>query len=145
MKKLSWIAAAAVALAAAAWSVTVPPSDDSAYDPLENPMPPAQPHRPAPRTVVNTLDTHRVGTAKALASPRGPGSPSVAYRSYRQCRQHIDQNYLRLTTVRQIALECHSNAAYLSRVFKRYAHQTPDQYLLHLKRIHAAELGQQAT
>jgi AraC-like DNA-binding protein len=119
MKKITWITAAA-ALLAAAWAVTVLPSGNS-----QESLPPfAGPYSPKALTVVQT--------------------PSKSFALYQQCRQLIDHNFSRLETVQQIAQECHSNAGDLCRVFERYAHQRPDQYLLHLKKLHAAALRHQA-
>jgi putative N-acetylmannosamine-6-phosphate epimerase len=144
MKKLSWMAAAA-ALLVTAWTVTVPPSDNSASETLENPLSPTRQHRPPSLVLVNNLDTNHDGMAAARAPHNGVGTTSVSFTSYRRCRQHMDQNFSRLKRLRQIALECHANAGYLRRVFQRYAHQTPDQYLLPLKMNHAAELQRQTT
>jgi hypothetical protein len=144
MKKLSWMAAAAMLLVTA-WTVTVPPSDNSASDSQENPLSAAGQHRPPSLVMVNILDTNHDGTGDAHATYNGLGAPPHSFMSYQQCRQHIDQNFQRLETLQQIALECHSDAAYLRHVFERYAHQTPDQYLRHLKMNHAAELRRQTT
>jgi AraC-like DNA-binding protein len=66
-----------------------------------------------------------------------------AFTTYQHCRQHIEQHFLRLRTLEQIARECHVNNAHLCRLFRRYAHQTPYQCLLRLKMNHAAALLQQ--
>jgi AraC-like DNA-binding protein len=47
--------------------------------------------------------------------------------------------HLRLRTQAQIARECHVNPAYLCRLFRRYDHQTPYQYLMRLKMNLAAQ------
>jgi AraC-like DNA-binding protein len=62
-----------------------------------------------------------------------------AYATYQRCRQHIHSEHLRLRTQAQIARECHVNPAYLCRLFRRYDHQTPYQYLMRLKMNLAAE------
>lgn len=41
-----------------------------------------------------------------------------------------------------MAQECHVDAAYLCRLFRRYGHQSPYQYVLRLKMNAAAELLQ---
>jgi hypothetical protein len=123
MKKISWITAAA-ALLATAWAVTVLPSGNSASNSEESLPPFAGKHSPTPLAVGQT--------------------PSKSFTSYQTCRQLIDRNFSRLDTLQQIAQECHSNAGYLCRVFERYAHQRPDQYLLHLKKQQAAALRGQA-
>ncbi|HEX9046411.1 MAG TPA: AraC family transcriptional regulator [Verrucomicrobiae bacterium] len=67
------------------------------------------------------------------------GMETLAFTTYQQCRRHIERHFLRLRTLRQIADECHTNNAYLCRLFRRYDQQTPYQYLLSLKMNHAAE------
>jgi len=68
---------------------------------------------------------------------------TLAFATYQQCRQHIEQHYLKLRTLEQIAHECHVDNAYLCRLFRRYDQQSPYQYLLRLKMNHAAERLQQ--
>lgn len=68
---------------------------------------------------------------------------TLAFSTYQHCRQHIERHFLRLRTLRQIAGECHASNAYLCRLFRRYDHQSPYQYLLRLKMNHAAERLQQ--
>jgi AraC-like DNA-binding protein len=70
-------------------------------------------------------------------------SETMAFTTYQQCRWHIEQNFIRLRTLEQIASECHANNAYLCRLFRRYDLQTPYQYLLRLKMNHAAARLQQ--
>jgi AraC-like DNA-binding protein len=65
-------------------------------------------------------------------------SESLAFATYHQCRSHIEKHFLRLRFLQQIADECHIDNSYLCRLFKRYHHQAPYQYLLRLKINHAA-------
>lgn len=65
------------------------------------------------------------------------GTPSFS--TYRRCRQWIEDHVLHLNTLEQIASECHIDAAYLCRLFRRFDHQSPYQYLLKLKMNHAAQ------
>lgn len=83
--------------------------------------------------------------ALRIMGARAPlaGAETLAFTTYQQCRHHIEQHSLRLRTLEQIAAECHVNNAYLCRLFRRYDHQTPYQYLLRLKMNHAAEHLQQ--
>lgn len=69
---------------------------------------------------------------------------TLAFTTYQQCRRHIEQHFLRLRTLEQIAGECHASKAYLCRLFRRYDRQSPYQYLLRLKMNHAAERLQQS-
>jgi AraC-like DNA-binding protein/quercetin dioxygenase-like cupin family protein len=67
------------------------------------------------------------------------GVETRAFATYRQCRSHMEEHRLRLRSLEQVAGECHVSNAYLCRLFRRYENQSPYQYLLHLKMIHAAE------
>jgi AraC-like DNA-binding protein len=69
---------------------------------------------------------------------------SLAFATYKNCRQHVEQKFIDLQTLEQIATECHADKAYLCRLFRRYDHQSPYQYLLRLKMNHAAERLQQS-
>lgn len=72
------------------------------------------------------------------------GTETMAFSTYQQCRRHIEQNHLKLRTLEQIAKECHTDKAYLCRLFRRYDERSPYQYLLRLKMNHAAERLQQS-
>jgi AraC-like DNA-binding protein len=72
-----------------------------------------------------------LGTWEAAQSP--------AYATYERCRQYIEANCTRLIGLKQIARQCHVVPAYLCRLFRRYDHQTPYQYLMRLKMNVAAE------
>lgn len=63
---------------------------------------------------------------------------SRAFASYQLCRRHIEEHFLHLRTLEQIATDCGINSAYLCRLFGRFDHQTPYQHLLRLKMNHAA-------
>ena len=63
-------------------------------------------------------------------------SPSFA--TYRRCQQYIEDEWSRLSTLEQIADECSIDPAYLCRLFRRYDHQSPYQYLRRRKMMHAA-------
>jgi AraC-like DNA-binding protein/quercetin dioxygenase-like cupin family protein len=83
--------------------------------------------------------------ALRIAGARAPveGSETLAFATYQRCRQHIQQHFRQLKTLRQIGAECHLNHSYLCRLFRRYDHQSPHQYLLRLKMNLAAELLRQ--
>jgi AraC-like DNA-binding protein len=80
-----------------------------------------------------------------IAAARAPlaGTETLAFTTYQRCRQHIEQHSRQLQTLKQIASECHVNHAYLCRLFRRYDHQSPYQFLLRLKMNEAAERLQQ--
>ncbi len=77
------------------------------------------------------------------AIPAG-AADTRAFASYQRCRQYIQAHHLRLRTLEQLARECHVDAAYLCRLFKRFDHYSPYQYLLRLKMQAAAERLQAA-
>ncbi|MCU0787097.1 MAG: AraC family transcriptional regulator [Verrucomicrobia bacterium] len=80
-----------------------------------------------------------------IAGARAPleANETRAFTTYQQCRRHIQQHHLRLKTLGQLARECHADAAYLCRLFRRYGHQSPYQFVLRLKMNAAAERLQQ--
>ena len=84
--------------------------------------------------------------ALKIVAARAPvaGVETLAFETYQQVRLRIEQHFLRLRTLAQIAEECHANNAYLCRLFRRYDQQTPYQYLLRLKMNHAAARLQSA-
>ena len=72
----------------------------------------------------------------ATAIPFGD-SGSPAFSTYRRCRQWMEEHLLELNSLEQIAQQCHLDPAYLCRLFQRFDHQSPYQYLLKLKMQHA--------
>lgn len=76
-----------------------------------------------------------------IAEFRAPldGVETLSFTTYRHCRDHIQQHFQRLENLRQVAAECHVGVAYLCRLFQRYDHQSPYQYLRRLKMTLAAE------
>jgi AraC-like DNA-binding protein len=83
--------------------------------------------------------------ALKVAESRAPlaGVETLAFNTYVHCRQHIQHHFQRLKTLKQVADECHINGAYLCRLFRRYGHQSPYQFVLRLKMNRAAELLRQ--
>ncbi len=63
---------------------------------------------------------------------------SAAYTKYQQCRRLIQENSRRLRTLQEVAQECHLDTAYLCRLFRRYDHQSPYQFLMRQKMNEAA-------
>jgi AraC-like DNA-binding protein len=63
-----------------------------------------------------------------------------SYATYERLRRYIEQNYLRLGTVDEIAGECHVTPVHVSRLFRRFGQSGAYQFLLRLKMNHAAEL-----
>jgi AraC-like DNA-binding protein len=83
--------------------------------------------------------------ALQIKESRAPleGAETRAFTTYQDCRQFIQNNYLHLKTLEQIAMAQRANPAYLCRLFRRYDHQSPYQYLLRLKMNQAAKFLQQ--
>lgn len=84
--------------------------------------------------------------ALRIVGARAPleGAETLAFVTYEHCRRYIEQHYLRLRTLEQIAGECHVNKAYLCRLFRRFDDQSPYQHLLRLKMNFAASRLQQS-
>jgi AraC-like DNA-binding protein len=78
----------------------------------------------------------RIREDSRLGSP----SQSEAQRTFERCREFLQENYATLMSVSEVATHCSIDAAYLSRLFKRYADENPLQYLARIKMDHAAEL-----
>jgi AraC-like DNA-binding protein len=76
----------------------------------------------------------------ATSTVRDDKDQSPAYQTYMRCRDYIEQHYLELQTLKQIAKEAHVDQAYLCRLFQRYDYQTPYHLLTRLKMNRAVEL-----
>ena len=79
--------------------------------------------------------------ALKIAESRSPlsGAGNLSFATFQTCQQHIQEHFLELKTLAQIARQCHVHRVYLCRLFQRYNHQSPYQYLMRLKMNHAAE------
>lgn len=75
--------------------------------------------------------------AETAVSPGAVGT--VAFASYLQSRRHIEAHAATLGSLDEIADQCHLDSAYLCRLFRRFDHQSPYQYLMRLKMLDAAE------
>ena len=64
----------------------------------------------------------------------------TAYRTYESVRKYMEDNYLHLSTVEQVATACDISPVYVSRLFNRYCTMGAYQFLLRLRMNHAAEL-----
>jgi len=65
---------------------------------------------------------------------------SPAFSTYLRCRQLIEAQFMTLRTLEETATRCHVDAAYLCRLFRRYDHSSPYQFLLRLKMNRAADI-----
>jgi AraC-like DNA-binding protein len=68
------------------------------------------------------------------------GADPRALATYQRARALIDQRFLELKTLDEVARAAGVNLSYLCRLFRRFDHQTPYRHLLHLKMNRAAQL-----
>jgi AraC-like DNA-binding protein len=80
------------------------------------------------------------GLGVKLLDVRAPlrGVDSAAFVTYQNCRQLIAEKFLQLRSLEAAARECHVDTAYLCRLFRRFDHQSPYQFLTRLKMNAAA-------
>lgn len=69
-----------------------------------------------------------------------PGRNTRGYQTFRRCRSEIESKFLTLHSLEEAAEICNVDHAYLCRLFKDYAHQSPYKYLIRLKLNRAAEI-----
>jgi len=93
--------------------------------------------RPGGDLCVKLLECLALKIAGARAPSAGTGT--LSFTTYQHCRQHLEAHFQRLKTLQQMAEECHVDAAYVCRLFQRYDHQSPYQFLMRLKMNLAAE------
>lgn len=65
---------------------------------------------------------------------------SSSFQTYMNCRKRIEHDFLTIESASEVAEHEHLDPAYLSRLFKRYAHESPYQLLLRLKMDYAAAI-----
>lgn len=69
-----------------------------------------------------------------------PGTiDSLAFATYRRCRRYAEEHFLNLHSLADLASACGMDRAYLCRLFARFDHQSPYQYLTRLKMLEAAQ------
>ncbi len=69
--------------------------------------------------------------------------PDAAQATFLRCRDHLVRHYPRLGSVEEAAAACGVTASYLTRLFKRFTHETPHHCLLRLKMSQALLLLRQ--
>ena len=65
---------------------------------------------------------------------------SQSYTTFERCLAVIEQNYLALSSVSELAGACHVSTGYMSRIFKKFAEESPSEMLMRLKLNRAGEL-----
>jgi AraC-like DNA-binding protein len=63
-----------------------------------------------------------------------------AFLTYERARQHIEEHFLQIACLDDLARAIHVDPAYLCRLFKRYNRLSPLRYCMQIKMNHAAEL-----
>lgn len=67
----------------------------------------------------------------------------AAQETFLRCRDHLVRHYPRLASIEEAAAACGVTASYLTRLFKRFSHETPHHCLLRLKMSQALLLLRQ--
>ncbi len=67
-------------------------------------------------------------------------SESLAYQSYRRCKDVMNGNYLSLSSVAELAKQVNLDQAYVARLFRKYDDESPYRNLVRLKMNHAVRL-----
>ncbi len=65
---------------------------------------------------------------------------STSYENFLRCKNHIENNFIRISSSNQIADECNLNIRYIARLFRMYNEIRPYEYLMNLKMNKAANL-----
>ena len=94
------------------------------------------PHALARNGAVLSLRLLMVVLAQQRTEPGGTGS---AHATLNRCQAYMQQHFLRLRTVEEVAAACHIDAAYLCRLYRRFLGQTPYRCLQRLQIGWAAE------
>lgn len=65
-----------------------------------------------------------------------------AFHTYQRCRQFMEARGLMVDSLREVAVACHVDEAYLCRLFQRFGRERPSHYLQHIRMNHAMTLLQ---
>lgn len=75
------------------------------------------------------------------ANERGKNGPrGLAYESYKKVRRHFEQHYTQVGTVIEFAQQLNMDSAYLTRLFGRFASESPHRFLTRLRLNRASQL-----
>lgn len=96
---------------------------------------------PSPRSGEVCAALYTVIREKINASALAHGNlGSSAFETYRRCKETIAAGHLEFVNLGDATGACGVDEAYLCRLFARFDHQSPYQYLLGLRMNHAADL-----
>lgn len=65
---------------------------------------------------------------------------SPSYENFQRCKNHLENNFIRINSSSQLASECNLNIRYIARLFRQYMQIRPHDYLVNLKMNKAANL-----
>jgi AraC-like DNA-binding protein len=88
--------------------------------------------------ICSVLGEHLLLRIAESAVPLGAVG-TESFGTYQRCRQYIDAHYLHLRGLEDLGERCKLDPAYICRLFARYDHQSPWQYVLRLKMRAALE------
>ena len=91
------------------------------------------------RSICESLTQLLTLKIRQLRLAEGSSLPQC-YATYERIRRHIEQRYLQLHTMQQVAEECDVTPVYLSRLFGRFSDCGAYEYLLRRKMNYAAGL-----
>lgn len=63
-----------------------------------------------------------------------------ARQTFNRCVDYMDENFLEIRTVEDVAAACHLSVGHLTRLFTRFGYGAPYRYLTRKKMLHAAAL-----
>jgi AraC-like DNA-binding protein len=95
------------------------------------------PHRVATRTTALLLEALILSITPA--EPLAERSGRRALATFQRCSGYLESHFLEIHSIETVAIACHIDGAYLSRLFRRFAGQTPLHYLQKLQMNWAAE------
>ena len=89
--------------------------------------------------ITAVLLEHLILKISDTAIPAG-AADTPAFSTYRRCQRYLEEHWAELASLDQAAQRCHVDPAYLCRLFNRFDHQSPYQFLLRLRMTRGAEL-----
>jgi AraC-like DNA-binding protein len=95
--------------------------------------------RPGPRKVISNMLVVLL-LERAGEDLRIEAHNSRAERTYEECRRYLTDNYLRIRSLSDAARTCGLSAVHMSRLFSRFAAESPHAFVSRMKMNHAAEL-----
>ncbi len=67
--------------------------------------------------------------ARCAAAPRTSAVTQRSHATFERCRRHIDEHFLRLHSLADLARDCHVEKSHVCRLFRQFHHESPLQYL----------------